>query len=200
MYGWGCKNLTSGDGLRWFVSNFMNNIRQSPWDYILMLSVTVSIFKESEIVNFRNKKIYLKQKRAYFLVGILLTVISALIIIFNILPGNVLLNAFGTFENSPLQNGLFPIISIVIIIISLVYGYASGRFSGLDEMIRALVALLANISAFFVTFIIASQLFAIIKYSFLNLDMANGVYIILLYAILYYLPWLLHVVYAYRKS
>lgn len=204
MYGWGCKNLMSGDGLRWFVSDFMDNIRHSPWDYILMLSISISILKESEIFNFRNKKIYLKQKKAYFLVGLLIAIIAALIIICYFLPGNVLLNAFGSFKNSPLQHGLFPIIAIIIIILSLVYGYASGRFTGLDEIIRALVVLLMNISAYFVTFIIASQLYAIVLYSFFNTDMTGGsnssVYCLLIAGCLFYIPWLLHVIYAYRKS
>lgn len=196
--------MISGDGLRWFVANFMDNIRFSPWDYILMLSLTVSVVKESEIFSFRNKIISLKQKRAYYIVGILLAIIASLVIVCTILPGNVLLSAFGTFNNSPLQHGLFPIISIFIIVISLVFGFSTGRFASLEEMVRALVALLVNIASYFVSFLVASQLCAIIKFAFLNNDFTEGngyfLYYFLLSIVLFYIPWLLHVIFAFRKS
>ena len=202
IYDWQTNNLISANGLRWFVSNFMDNIKKGPWEYIILISFTISAIKESDILNLERNKIYLKQKRAYMftiLMGIIILFIMAALLF---MSGNLLLNAFGDFGYSPLQKGIIPIVLLSVILLSCTFGYASGRFANFEETINAMVRLLADIAAYFVTFLVASQLFAITDYVLEDVPAwndDNAFYHVVCFLV-FWLPWILHVVYAYKRK
>ncbi len=202
LFGEGCRNLIDGDGLRWFVANFMKNIKQAPWEYIFLITLTISVVKEAEILEFYKKTMSLKRKRAYMIVIALTVIVLALVIIVNLLPGNILLTAFGRYGNSPLQNGLIPLLALFLVFVSLVFGYTSGRFYGFEDMSKALSALMAKITDYLVTLIVAAQLAAVVEFAFGDLPLwQNNAALInaLLHCLLFYLPWGLHVICAYRR-
>ena len=203
VYGWQMNNLISENGLRWFIAYFMLNIKQAPWEYIILFSCTISIVKESDILNLKRKQIFLKQKRAYMFTVMMAGAIIIFMTVFMLMSGNMVLSAFGTFNNSPLQNGLVPIFLFFIILLSITFGYASGRFANFEEMIKASVNLIANIAGYFVTFIIAAQLFAIINYVLFDAqpwtDRMTTIYYTVAF-IVFWIPWILHVFYAYKKK
>lgn len=203
VYGWQMNNLISENGLRWFIANFMLNIKQAPWEYIILSSCTISIVKESDILNFKRKQIFLKQKRAYMFTVMTAVAIVIFIMAFMFMSGNMVLSAFGTFNNSPLQNGLVPIVLFFVILLSITFGYASGRFANFEEMVKAGVNLIANIAGYFVTFIIAAQLFAILNYVLFDAHVWNDKMMMIYYVvafIIFWLPWIVHVFYAYKKK
>lgn len=202
IYGWGCRNLIDEDGLRWFVAHFMDNIIKGPIEYILLFDITIGTVVESEIFNFRRKKIYLKQKRAYMIVMVICLLILTSVFIMNILPGNLLLTAFGQFHNSPLQKGLIPLIALFFILMALVFGYASGRFSNFQDMSKAMTSVIVRTADYFTTFIIAAQLFAILDFTMVDsLGWTNDSSFIKYscYFILFYCTWFFHLTAAYKK-
>ncbi len=201
VYDWRMNNLITQDGFRWFVANFMNNIKNAPWEYVILISCTVSIVAESEILNLKKKKIYLKQKRAYMVVAMLAMVFMAIAITLYLLPGNMLMTAFGTFRNSPLQHGIIPIILMSVIALAVTFGYASGRFVNFEDMMKAMVKLIVNIAEYFITFIIAAQLFAVIDYvatEAYEWNDSDSICRIFAHVSLFWIPWIIHVINAYR--
>lgn len=129
------------------------------------------------------------------LVAMALALFVAIAIVLSLLPGNVLLSAFGTFNNSALQRGLFPIIAIILYVLSLIYAFAIGRFNSVSDVIQATVSLPVKIADYFITLFVASQFIAVILYAFF-LDFTPSqslpAVVIVLAACLYGIPLLIH--------
>ena len=187
VYGWQCRNVLSGEGVRWLVAMIMDNFNRSPWDYVVLSTATVSVISESGIITGFNKQKYLRQKRAYMLVLLILFLIAICVMIFTLLPGNVLMSAFGTFQNSAMQKGLFPMLAIAFYVIAVVYGY---------------VALPAKIAQYFITMFVASQFLSLLLFAFC-LDYTPGMDyplpVLCLAVGLYVVPLLCHCFIAYEK-
>lgn len=166
VYGANCRNILSSEGMRWAVAMIMENFKQAPWHYIIIALATISMITESGIITGFSKQKYLRQKRAYMLVAMALAVFVAFAIVLSLLPGNILLSAFGTFGNSALQKGLFPMIAVILYIISLIYAYAIGRFNDVSDVIKATVNLPVRVADYFITLFLASQLIAVLLYAF----------------------------------
>ena len=202
VYGWQCRNVLSGEGVRWLVAMIMDNFNRSPWDYVVLSTATVSVISESGIITGFNKQKYLRQKRAYMLVLLILFLIAICVMIFTLLPGNVLMSAFGTLQNSAMQKGLFPMLAIAFYVIAVVYGYATGRFYNVDDIFRATVALPAKIAQYFITMFVASQFLSLLLFAFC-LDYTPGMDyplpVLCLAVGLYVVPLLCHCFIAYEK-
>lgn len=165
IYEIGVRNLFSDDGIRWVVINFIPNICNSPFAYVIVSLISLSVLKESRLRYSFSHKASLKQKRALSL-AILVFMIACIISVFMLfMPNAVLLNSFGTISNSPFTRGLFGLICLVIIIISNVYGLTSGSFINLNDTLKAHTALLKQCQTYFITMIIVSELIGCIKYS-----------------------------------
>ena len=195
VYGANCRNILSSEGMRWTVEMIMDNFNRSPWTYIIVALASLSMIVESGIITGFSKQKYLRQRRAYMLVAGVLAVIAALALILYLLPGNTLLSAFGTFGNSALQRGLFPIIAVLLYLLSLIYAFAIGRFNDMEDVVKATVNITVRIPGYFITLFVASQLIAVILYSFFidyNLSLPMPTPVKLLAAVLYGIPLILH--------
>ena len=109
------------------------------------------------------------------LVLLILFLIALFVIVFTLLPGNVLMSAFGTFQNSAMQKG---------------------------DIFRATVALPAKIAQYFITMFVASQFLALLLFAFC-LDYTPGMDyplpVLCLAVVLYLVPLLCHCFLAYKK-
>ena len=195
VYGANCRNILSSEGMRWTVEMIMDNFNRSPWTYIVVGLASLSMIVESGIISGFSKQKYLRQRRAYMLVAVVMAVIAALALILYLLPGNSLLSAFGTFNNSALQRGFFPIIAVLLYMLSLIYAFAIGRFNDIEDVIKATVNITVRIPGYFITLFVASQLIAVILYSFFidyNLSLPMPTSVKILAVILYGIPLILH--------
>ena len=195
VYGANCRNILSSEGMRWTVEMIMDNFNRSPWTYIVVGLASLSMIVEYGIISGFSKQKYLRQRRAYMLVAVVMAVIAALALILYLLPGNSLLSAFGTFNNSALQRGLFPIIAVLLYMLSLIYAFAIGRFNDIEDVIKATVNITVRIPGYFITLFVASQLIAVILYSFFidyNLSLPMPTSVKILAVILYGIPLILH--------
>ena len=203
VYGWDCRNVLSADGLRWSISRFMIHLNNAPWEYVIMLTATISVITESSIVSNLAGSKNLKQKRAYMTVAVIIAVLILATTILSLLPGNILMSAFGTFSNSALQHGLFPIAVLMVYGIAVIYGYATGRFYNLRDIYSATVSLPVRISTYFITLFVTSQLVSLILYVFYT-DYHPGLErpfsITAIAFCLYWIPWMLHVYIAYKDK
>ena len=197
VYGANCRNILSSEGMRWTVEMIMDNFNRSPWTYIVVALASLSMIVESGIITGFSKQKYLRQRRAYMLVAVVLALIAALTLILYLLPGNSLLSAFGTFSNSALQRGLFPIIAVLLYLLSLIYAFAIGRFNDMEDVVKATVNITVRIPGYFITLFVASQLIAVILYSFFidyNLSLPMPAPVKILSVILYGGPLILHLI------
>ena len=202
VYGWNCRNILSGEGMRWAVDMIMENFSWAPWNYVVLGTATLSMVNESGIISGFSKQKYLRQRRAYALVGVVLGLMAMIVILLSLLPGNTLLSAFGTFSHSALQRGLFPLISIALFVLSLIYAFAIGRFNSIDDVVKATVNLPVRIAGYFITMFVASQLISVLLYAFF-IDYTPAktmpVPMIVFAACLYGIPLVLHCLFAIKN-
>lgn len=202
VYGANCRNILSSEGMRWMVATIMYNFRMAPWHYVVMGAATVSMIAESGILSGFSKQKYLRQKRAYMLVAAALGFLITFAVILSLLPGNILLSAFGTFSNSALQRGLFPIIAFILYLLSIIYAYSIGRFNAVSDVVKATVSLPVRIADYFITLFVVSQLLAMILHAFF-LDFIPGqewpMPVVILAILLYGIPLILHCVIAIKN-
>ena len=165
-YGMNCRNLLTDEGGRWAVAMVMQNLGNAPWGYVVLATSTVSIIAESGIVAGLGRPRSLKQNRAYMIVVLTAFVIALIITVLALIPGNKFLSAFGTFHNSSLEKGLFPLVCFFLTAISVVFAFAIGRFSNMADVWDALVRLPVGIATYFITFFFVSQFIAVLLFGF----------------------------------
>lgn len=141
------KSLLNSDGIRWAVSNGVNNLGDAPIVGVMLTMVCLGVLWESGLVGtastvvremkWSESGVSLKQRRALMLsIGVFELIIVVFLIMF-LMPGALLLSAFGTFEASALSDGWVGLVALLIIIVSNVFGYSSGKLVKLSDFINA---------------------------------------------------------------
>jgi len=213
IYGWGMNSMLSTYGLRWMVAMGLENFKHAPVEEVLLGTMTLSTLSESGFLSactslFSLKKSYsLKKKRAFQMSMIVLALLLVLIFTATFLPGAVLLSAFGTYQGSAIQMGLYPLVLLILVCVGITYGHASGTFSNASDTVRAIVFLPSRIATFFVTMFMASQLIGCFHYVFeekmtqtlIDVSGLQLTWHLVLQIILYCIPLAIHILLAYRR-
>lgn len=197
VYGMQVQNLLSADGIRWSVSQVLPNFQQSPWAEILLGMMAVSVLVESDFLStilptFRTKQPHhrrsLKQRRALLLAMLMILLGLVALAALTFLPQAILLSAFGTFDGSSLQAGIYPIILFLLTLAAITYGFAAGRFFTLAHIVNATAYLPSRLATYWFTLFISSQFVAQLSYVF---SIPDSIIVPIAYT-LYFFPLLLH--------
>jgi p-aminobenzoyl-glutamate transporter AbgT len=104
-------------------------------------------------------------------------------------PEHLLLSISGTLKNSPLIDGFFAILMILVLLPCLIYGMATDSFNVVDDGIEALVSVIRLVPSYLLTLFMASFLMSVITYSRIDILLGVGTVGITLFSqILYWLP------------
>lgn len=197
IYDAGWRNLMSEDGIRWSVSQFIPNIEAAPVGLILLILITVSILVESGLLRaFRRRS--LKKNRAMSVTILVFLLLCGLISFMLFLPDAILLSPFGTIAESPFMQGLCGIICLIIIIVSNVYGYSSGRFVHFSDAITAHTIFIMHSASYFVSLILSAELLACLNYTGMIVE-GTFAFILTSY-ILYIVPLAIEIVLAVERE
>ena len=178
------RSVLSSEGIRWFFGSFVSNqlsplliyfiravmavgacVRSRLYDALReTLSNTRSSLTTSSIhqhkVHYREKvglRIALVEFIVYVIIMILLTAI----------PHAILLSVTGQLFPSSFSSSFIPSLSLIIIIMSLTYGVASGTIDSVAKMHKVLVGGLEVGSRLVPTYVVGIQLYMSIKYVFI---------------------------------
>ena len=190
-YGMGVRSMLCADGIRWFVENFISNIKQSPLVEIIFLLMSLSVVVESGLLKVFSGNLSPKQRRSIQLTISVCFLYLLLLAILSLPPSSILLSAFGTFSDSSLSKGAFAIVVVWLLLLGNFYGYVSGRFITYDDFILAHCERLKSSLPLVLTIIAASQFIAFVNYTFGELT-SNYAFFLSLFV--YYIPVLLHLV------
>lgn len=196
-YGFNVRNILSADGLRWFVENLIPNMALSPLAEIVFLLMAVSVVVESGLLKVFSRNLSPKQLRALQLTGALFLIYCVSLVLLMFFSSSILLSALGTISGSPLGRGILGIIVISLLLMGNFYGFVSGRLVTTNDFVLAHCELIRQISPFFITVVIASQLIAFINYAFGDSNLVNSG---LLSFIFYYVPLFLHLAVGYKQK
>ena len=175
------RSVLSSEGIRWFFGSFVSNQLSPLLIYFMMavgacvrsrlydalretLSNTRSSLTTSSIhqhkVHYREKvglRIALVEFIVYVIIMVLLTAI----------PHAILLSVTGQLFPSSFSSSFIPSLSLIIIIMSLTYGVASGTIDSVAKMHKVLVGGLEVGSRLVPTYVVGIQLYMSIRYVFI---------------------------------
>lgn len=162
------RSLLDSDGVRWGITHILSNFSRLPLATIIILLVTISTVMESgwlSWINPKNHPLMLKQVRAYTYTNLLLIILFLFFVFVLLMPGTPLLNAFGGLANSPLEKSWFPLLSLIIIFISNIFGYLSGRLTTSADFTFAHTRLLRKYTPSFLPLFVVAQISGCLQYS-----------------------------------
>ncbi len=171
VYDWGLHSLLDAEGLRWMLTHVIDNVRQSPWVEIVMGLCSLSVLSESGLLQvftpcfWRRSQRSLKKMRALQVTAVCFVFLVLCTLYFVLMPTSPLLSAFGRFSQSPLYYGFYSLSLIVVTLLSVIYGYTSGRFLTLVEVAQAMVYVPVALAEYFITIFFAAQFVACLHYA-----------------------------------
>ena len=152
-------SLLSNEGLRWLFGSLMQNLTTPVLPALLLLSMGWGCLDASGLLQLHSPTTY-RQRFALRLVAIELAVIVVALLLLTAIPHAPLLSATGVLIPSSFSDSLLPLVCVIVIITSLTYGYASGKFSSFQMLIDAPVAGIRKASPLFLLYVIAAELYA----------------------------------------
>lgn len=165
IYGLQVNSLLSGDGIRWWVMNFIPNVSNAPFAYIIVGLMSAGVLKESGLLHAFGRNASLKCRRALSLSLLVFGLLCLTVAIMTVLPGAVLRNSFGSVTDSPFTCGLFGVVCAVVLVVCNVYGLSSGNFTNLDDTLKAHVSLPGSCLDYFISMVLVGELTGCLDYT-----------------------------------
>lgn len=188
------NNLLDPDGIRWCVRSSVRNISRAPLAQTLVLFMCVSVLFESGLMGVlltlaRERKwstgsLSLKQRRALMCTIGVFELIVVLLIVLIVFPGAILFTAFGTYESSSLQQGMWGIAAFITIASCNAFGYVSGKIITQLDFLRAHTFFISKCANYFITLGLAAEFVSCLEYT----SLVSADTIAVLSECLYYIP------------
>ncbi|MBO5932564.1 MAG: AbgT family transporter [Bacteroidaceae bacterium] len=188
------RSLLTIDGVRFLLHNSVSLFDDAPIANILMLLFTIGVANRSSLFKtvshfIHHKPLSYKQYASLLLSCIVFALLFVLLLYGIFGPGHILLSISGTLKNSPLIDGFFAILMILVLLPCLIYGMATDSFNVVDDGIEALVSVIRLVPSYLLTLFMASFLMSVITYSRIDVLIGAGTTAIQLFSqILYWLP------------
>lgn len=188
------RSLLTIDGVRYLLHNSVSMLDDAPIANILMLLFTIGVANRSLL--FKTLSLFLHHKSlsykqyASLLLSFIVFMLMFVLLIYGVFgPEHLLLSISGTLKNSPLIDGFFAILMILVLLPCLIYGMATDSFNVVDDGIDALVSVIRLVPSYLLTLFMASFLMSVITYSRIDVLIGAGTVGITLFSqILYWLP------------
>lgn len=159
----GVRSMLSSEGVRWFFGSF-TAVLSTPWlVWLLLLAMTGGCVWQSGLL--RPQGGY-RQRVALRTAIVLLVVYVASVLALTAVPHAVLLSATGRLVPSPFSRALVPVVSFGLLLVSAVFGYASGRFASVADVVGALSFGIAKSAPLFLLYILAVQFYESLRFVF----------------------------------
>ena len=200
VYSWGnVQSLLSAEGIRWMLSHVVENYVNTPaLGIVLIVLMGVGVGSHSglyeALLRFCRKGRLLsrKERRSLVLSVALFGFYWISIGVIALLPWNFLQNVMGDWLSSPFSKGLVYIISLSLGILGLVYGYASGAFHRISDVVIGMASMIATKASYFVYLFFVVQFFFSLEYTHLAQWMyIDGRLLQVVFQVFCYLPLLI---------
>lgn len=172
IYGWGdIQSLLSAEGIRWLLGHVVENYVSCPaLGIVLILLMGLGIAVHSGLYGIlkrlcqKEKLLSHKERWALTLTLAVWGIYVMLVVASLLLPWNFMWGITGSWLYSPLSKGFVYVLSIGIGLSGVVYGYVSGNFRRLSDIMTGMSYLIARESSYFVTLFFVTQFFSLLVY------------------------------------
>ena len=178
------RSVLSSEGIRWFFGSFVSNQLSPLLIYFIMAVMAVGACVRSRLYdalretlsNTRSSlttssnhqhKVHYREKVGLRIALVEFIVYVIIMILLTAIPHAILLSVTGQLFPSSFSSSFIPSLSLIIIIMSLTYGVASGTIDSVAKMHKVLVDGLEVGSRLVPTYVVGIQLYMSIKYVFI---------------------------------
>ena len=168
----GVQSLLSSEGIRWLFSSSVSMLLHPALVWILLLSMAGGCLWKSGILTIgfsgpsRPKISGYRERVALRLTLALLLFLLLILGALTLLPHAILLSSTGRLFPSPFSQAIVPVFTFLSIILSSVYGLASGRFASFSDVIDALEYGIKIAAPVLILYIFLSQFLASLQFVF----------------------------------
>lgn len=155
-------SLTSPEGIRWFMSHFVDHLTSVWLVWLVLISITIGVVKQSRVLHFDHTQY--RQRTALRLMLIELCISAGIMLALTLLPHAILLNAVGTLFPGPFTHSLIPYICFSVMVMGMSYGIMSESIKGISQVYDAMNQGIRLLSPCFLFYILVMQLYTSILY------------------------------------
>lgn len=178
------RSVLSSEGIRWFFGSFVSNQLSPLLIYFIMAVMAVGACVRSRLYdalretlsNTRSSlttssdhqhKVHYREKVGLRIALVEFIVYVIIMVLLTAIPHAILLSVTGQLFPSSFSSSFIPSLSLIIIIMSLTYGVASGTIDSVAKMHKVLVGGLEVGSRLVPTYVVGIQLYISIRYVFI---------------------------------
>lgn len=178
------RSVLSSEGIRWFFGSFVSYQLSPLLIYFIMAVMAVGACVRSRLYdalretlsNTRSSlttssnhqhKVHYREKVGLRIALVEFIVYVIIMVLLTAIPHAILLSVTGQLFPSSFSSSFIPSLSLIIIIMSLTYGVASGTIDSVAKMHKVLVGGLEVGSRLVPTYVVGIQLYMSIKYVFI---------------------------------
>lgn len=165
----GVRSLLSGEGIRWFIGDFATVLASPLLVWLVLLLVAFGSLQKSGITSlipYRSSLITYRDRIAIRVSLAFLIIYLIIISLLTLLPHAILLSASGQLFPSAFSRSLVPLVAFGVCLVSVTFGYVSGRFRSLSDVLSALSFGIEKGAPLFILYILLIQFYQSLRFVF----------------------------------
>jgi len=157
-------SLLSSEGLRWFFGSFVSMLVSPSLVWLLLLSMAGGCLWRSGVLHMTTNGY--RERVAVRITIALLLVYVLVVVALTAVPHALLLSATGRLFPSPFSHAIVPILSFGALLLSSVYGWASGRFTSWADIVDSLSWGIQRAAPLFILYVFFFQFYESLRFVF----------------------------------
>ena len=160
------RSLLSGEGVRWFLGNFTNNVASNILVWIILIGLSWGAIHASHILQVfkRSHTLSYRERLGFRVVLIEIMIWFIVIVLLSFIPHAAMLSITGQLFPSSFSKSIVPLITFIALFNSITYGLIIGRLRKGNLIIEALSNGIKQIAPYIIIYIILVQLIYSIKF------------------------------------
>ncbi len=160
------RSLLSGEGVRWFLGNFTNNVASNILVWIILIGLSWGSIRASNILQVfkRSHTLSYRERLGFRVVLIEIMIWVIVIVLLSFIPHAAMLSITGQLFPSSFSKSIVPLITFIALFSSITYGLIIGRLGKGNLIIEALSNGIKQIAPYIIIYIILVQLIYSIKF------------------------------------
>ena len=160
------RSLLSGEGVRWFLGNFTNNVASNILVWIILIGLSWGAIHASHILQVfkRSHTLSYRERLGFRVVLIEIMIWFIVIVLLSFIPHAAMLSITGQLFPSSFSKSIVPLIAFITLFSSITYGLIIGRLRKGNLIIEALSNGIKQIAPYIIIYIILVQLIYSIKF------------------------------------
>lgn len=160
------RSLLSGEGVRWFLGNFTNNVASNILVWIILIGLSWGAIHASHILQVfkRSHTLSYRERLGFRVVLIEIMIWFIVIVLLSFIPHAAMLSITGQLFPSSFSKSIVPLIAFIALFSSITYGLIIRRLRKGNLIIEALSNGIKQIAPYIIIYIILVQLIYSIKF------------------------------------